>query len=75
MMIRHCWLDCCTILERFLSSVKDFQVLRYFISERRTKGQGTPSYLTEGQKDRIPTPNLILRQAKRLRRLPQGRGV
>ena len=36
MRIRHCWLYCCTISERFQSSVKYFQVGRYFISDRRT---------------------------------------
>ena len=53
----------------FYSSVKDFQVGLYFISDRRTgypsflsdrrtKGHDTPLYLTEGQKDIIPPPYL-----------------
>ena len=69
MRIRRWRLDYCTILERFQSSVKDFQVGRYFISDRRTgypsflsdrrtKGHDTPLYLTEGQKDIIPPPYL-----------------
>ena len=57
MRIRRWGLDYCGVLAGFQSSVKDFQVGRYFISDRRTKGQGTTSYLTEGQKDMIPTPN------------------
>ena len=63
MELRHCGLDDCTILEHFQSSVKYFQVGRYCISDRRTKGHGPlPSYLTEGQKNMILPPNPYQRE-------------
>ena len=58
MRIRHCWLYCCTISERFQSSVKYFQVGRYFISDRRT---GDPPFLsdrrTKGHAPPTPFPS------------------
>ena len=42
MRIRRWGLDYCGVLAGFQSSVKDFQVGRYLISDRRTKGQDTP---------------------------------
>ena len=69
MGIRHWGLDCCGVSAGIQSPVKDFQVGRYFISDRRTKGQGTTSYLTEGQKDMIPP------QPHSSTSEPQGRGT
>ena len=47
MELRRCGLDDCTILEHFLSSVKYFQVGRYCISDRRTKGHGHPPFISD----------------------------
>ena len=62
MGIRRCGLDDCTILEHFQSSVKYFQVGRYFISDRKT--EYPLSYLTEGQKDMILPPFISDRRTK-----------
>ena len=53
MGVRGCWLVGCEVLARFQSSVKYFQVGRYFISDRRTEDP-PPLFMTEGQKDMIP---------------------
>ena len=80
MRIRRWRLDCCTISERFQSSVKYFQVGRYFISERRT-GDPPRTPFFDKRSDFVDYPSearlpvAFLRQAKRLRRLPQGRGT
>ena len=80
MRIRHWGLGCCVVSAGFQSSVKCFQVGRYFISERRT-GDPPRTPFFDKRSDFVDYPSearlpvAFLRQAKRLRRLPQGRGT
>ena len=56
--LRHCGLDDCTISEHFQSSVKYFQVGRYCISDRRTKGHGHPPFISDRRTKEHDTPSL-----------------
>ena len=53
MGIRNWGLDCCEVSAGFQSSVKDFQVGRYFISDRRT-GDPPPTPPKGGEIEAYP---------------------